>query len=148
MAVQRDDPYGQFNFLVDLGAGTEGPQAGFQECSQIGTVVELFEYRNGNDRTNAVRKIPGLARVPDVTLKRGLIGALDLYNWLDDVRNGSRSARTVIVQLQNEDRTDVVMTWRLLGAFPVRHFCGPLHARATDVVIEELTLAVERVELE
>jgi phage tail-like protein len=148
MAVQRDDPYGQFNFLVDLGTGAEGPSAGFQECSQIGTIVELFEYRNGNDKTNEVRKVPGLAKVPDVTLKRGVIGALDLYRWLDDVRNGVRGARTVTIQLQNEDRSDIVLTWKLHGAFPVRHFCGPLNAKSTDVAIEELTLAVERVELE
>ena len=31
MAVMRDRPYAQFNFLIDLGAGaTDGPQAGFQ----------------------------------------------------------------------------------------------------------------------
>lgn len=148
MAVQRDDPYGQFNFLVDLGGGAEGPQAGFQECSAIGTVVDVIEYRNGNDRANEVRKLAGLARVPDVTLRRGVIGALDLYRWLDEVRNGARAARTVTISLQNEDRTEIVLTWKLLGALPVRHLCGPLHAKGTDVAIEELTLAVERVELE
>jgi phage tail-like protein len=148
MAVQRDDPYGQFNFLVEFGAGTEGPKAGFQECSPIGTIVEVFEYRNGNDRANEVRKIAGLSRVPDVTLKRGVIGVLDLYNWINDVRNGGRSARNVLVQLQNEDHTSIVLTWKLFGALPVRHFCGPLNATSTDVTIEELTLAVERVELE
>jgi phage tail-like protein len=148
MAVQRDDPYGQFNFLVDFGAGTDGPQAGFQECSPIGTIVEVFEYRNGNDKANEVRKIAGLSRVPDVTLKRGVIGVLDLYNWINDVRNGGRSARNVLVQLQNEDHTSIVLTWKLFGALPIRHFCGPLNATSTDVTIEELTLAVERVELE
>ena len=148
MAVQRDDPYGQFNFLVDLGGGADGPSAGFQECSQIGTVVELFEYRNGNDKANEVRKIAGLSRVPDITLKRGVIGALDLYNWLNDVRNGGRSARNVLIQLQNEDKTQTVLTWKLFGAVPVRHFCGPLNGKSTDVAIEELTLAVERLELE
>ena len=30
MAILRDRPYVQFNFLVDLGSGsTEGPEAGF-----------------------------------------------------------------------------------------------------------------------
>ena len=34
MAVQRDRPYVQFNFLVDLGTGdTTGPEAGFQEIN-------------------------------------------------------------------------------------------------------------------
>jgi hypothetical protein len=49
MAVLRDRPYTQFNFLVDLGDGvTEGPTAGFQEVSGIGMEVTVTEYRNGN----------------------------------------------------------------------------------------------------
>ena len=109
MAVQRDRPYAQFNFLVDLGTGeTDGPQAGFQECSEIGMSVDVIEYRNGNDKENSVRKLTGLARYPDVTLKRGIIGSLDLYQWLNEIRNGSETAyRTVTVQLMNEDHTSV-----------------------------------------
>ena len=72
MAVLRDRPYVQFNFLVDLGDGnTEGPEAGFQEISGIGMEVTLAEYRNGNERENAVRKISGLTRAYNVTLNRG-----------------------------------------------------------------------------
>ena len=72
MAVLRERPYGQFNFLVDLGTGsTDGPDAGFSECSEISMSVDVIEYRNGNEKENAVRKITGLTRVPDVTLKRG-----------------------------------------------------------------------------
>ena len=49
MAVLRDRPYCQFNFLVDLGDGnTDGPRAGFQEVSAISTEVAVSEYRNGN----------------------------------------------------------------------------------------------------
>ena len=45
MAVLRDNPYGDFNFLVDLGTGeTEGPEAGFQECSAIGMEVAAVSY--------------------------------------------------------------------------------------------------------
>ena len=90
MAVLRERPYAQFNFLVDLGNGnTEGVQAGFQECSAIGMSVDVIEYRNGNDKENSVQKLTGLARYPDVTLKRGVIGSLDLYEWLNDIRNGN-----------------------------------------------------------
>ena len=128
--------------------GTDGPQAGFQECSPIGTIVEVFEYRNGNDKTNEVRKIAGLSRVPDITLKRGVIGVLDLYKWLNDVRNGGRARATVRSSFRTRTTPSIVLSWKLLGALPVRHFCGPLNATSTDVAIEELTLAVERVELE
>ena len=150
MAVLRDFPYAQFNFLVDLGTGsTDGPQAGFQECSEIGMAVDVIEYRNGNSRANDVRKLTGLARYPDVTLRRGIIGSLDLYDWLNDIRNGEQGAvRTVTIQLQSEDHTAVVMTWQLFRARIVKHVSGPLNARGTDVAMEELTLAYERLEQE
>jgi phage tail-like protein len=150
MAVQRDRPYAQFNFVVDLGTGaTDGPQAGFQECSEIGMSVDVIEYRNGNDKENGVRKLTGLARYPDVTFKRGIIGSLDLYQWLDDVRNGNQSAfRTVTVQLMSEDHASVAQVWKLLRARIIKHVSGPFNARATHVAMEEITLAYERLEME
>ena len=109
----------------------------------------VAEYRNGNDKENAVRKITGLQKATDVTLKRGVIGSLNLYRWLDQIRNGDQNAlRTVTIQLQNEDHTEVVMTWKLLRARIIKHVCGPLNAKGTDVAMEELTLAYERLEME
>jgi phage tail-like protein len=150
MAVQRDRPYVQFNFLVDLGTGnTEGPQAGFQECSGIGMEVTVSEYRPGNAKENSVMKITGLNKSTDVTLKRGVIGSLDLYNWLNQIRNGDQTAlRTVTIQLQNEDHTATVQTWKLLRARVIKHTSGPLNAKGTDVAMEELVLAYERLEME
>jgi phage tail-like protein len=150
MAVLRDKPYVQFNFLVNLGDGnTDGPEAGFQECSNIGMEVTVAEYRRGNDKENSVRKITGLNKATDVTLKRGVIGSLNLYNWLNDIRNGNQNAeRTVIIQLQTEDHSDVVQTWKLLRARIIKHVSGPLNAKGTDVAMEELTLAYERLEME
>lgn len=150
MAVQRDRPYVQFNFLVDLGTGnTDGPDAGFQEISNIGMEVTVAEYRNGNEKENSVRKITGLNKATDVTMKRGVIGSLTLYNWLNQIRNGDQNAlRNIVVQLQNEDHTAVVQTWKLLRARIIKHVSGPLNAKGTDVAIEELTVAYERLEME
>jgi|SRR5262252_5554815 len=150
MATLRERPYTQFNFLVDLGNGvTDGPQAGFQEVSAIGMEVAVAEYRTGNSKENSVMKITGLNKATDVTLKRGVIGSLDLYNWLDQIRNGDQSAlRTVVIKLQNEDHTAVVQTWRLLRARIVKHISGPFNAQGTDVAMEELVLAYERLEME
>src|SRR5262249_60765032 len=108
--VLRDRPYVQFNFLVDLGNGiTDGPQAGFQDLSNVGMEVTVAEYRTGNQKENSVQKITGLNKAADVTLKRGAIGSLRLYNWLGQIRNGDQAAyRTVTIQLQNEDHTQVV----------------------------------------
>src|SRR5690349_1347640 len=150
MAVLRERPYVQFNFLVDLGTGTtDGPEAGFQEVSNIGMEVTVAEYRNGNDKENSVRKITGLNKATDVTLKRGVIGTLTLYSWLHQIRNGAEDAlRNVVIQLQNEDHSNVVLTWKLKNARIIKHVSGPFNAKGGEVAMEELTLAYERLEME
>lgn len=149
MATMRDRPYTQFNFSVDLGDGnTEGARAGFQEMSDIGTSVAVIEYRNGNSKENSPIKLNGLARASNVTLKRGVIGSLDLYQWLDQIRNGDQNAlRTVTIQLMSEDHSAVVQTWKLLRARIIKHTSGPLNAKGNDVAMEEIVLACERIEL-
>ena len=150
MALLRDRPYNQFNFLVDLGTGnTDGPEAGFHEISGIGMEVTVAEYRNGNSRENGVQKITGLNKMTNVTLRRGIIGSLNLYSWLDQIRNGDPGAlRTVTIQLQTEDHTAVVQTWKLLRARIIKHTSGPLNAMGHCVAMEELVLAYERLEME
>jgi phage tail-like protein len=149
MAVLRDRPYVQFNFLVDLGSGsTDGVDAGFQEISGIGMEVTVSEYRNGNEKENSVRKITGLNKSTDVTMKRGVIGSLTLYAWLNQIRSGDQGAlKDVVIQLQNEDHTAVVQVWKLLRARIIKHTSGPFNAKGTDVAMEELVLAYERLEM-
>jgi phage tail-like protein len=150
MAVMRDRPYVQFNFLVDIGTGDPmAVDGGFQDVSGLGSTVDIIEYRTGNSKENGPMKITGLNRVIDVTLRRGLIGSLGLHQWFDEVRNGSQtSMRTVTISLQTEDRTSIAMTWKLLRARPIKHTSGPFNAQGSDVAIEELVLAYERLEIE
>ncbi len=150
MATFRERPYVQFNFLVDLGDGnTNGPQAGFQEISGIGMEVTVSEYRTGNFKENSVMKITGMNKSTDVTMKRGVIGSLDLYQWLNQIRNGDQTAlRTVTIQLMSEDHTTVVQAWKLMRARIIKHTSGPLNAKGTDVALEELVVAYERLEME
>ena len=150
MAVHRDRPYVQFNFLVNLGTGnTDGPEAGFQEASGIGMEVTESEYRKGNERENGVRKITGMHKFGNVTLKRGVIGSASLDNWLNDIRNGNQNAlRTVTIQLQNENHSAVVRAWKLIRTRITKHTSGPFNAKGTDVAVEEILLKYERLELE
>jgi phage tail-like protein len=150
MAVLRDRPYPDFNFLVDLGTGnTDGPLAGFEEVILPEIWLDVLEYRNGNEKENNVRKLTGLSHCTNLVLKRGVIGSLDLYQWFNDVRNGNQTAlRTVTVQLMSEDHTAVVQTWKVQRARPVRLRWGPLHGRGREPLVEHLELAVERLEME
>jgi len=149
MAELRERPYSQFNFTVNLGTGdTDSVQAGFQEVSGMGMEITIAEYRNGNEKDNAPRKITGTYKVPDITLKRGVIGALDLYEWLDQVRIGAQdSLRTVTIQLLSEDRSATAMEWKLSNARPMKYTGPSLNGKGTDVAVEELVLACERIDM-
>jgi len=150
MAEFRERPYSQFNYWVDLGTGdTESAQAGFQEVSGLGMEINIAEYRAGNEKDNTTRKVTGTYKVPDVTLKRGLIGSLDLYEWLDQVRNGAQDAlKTVKIHSRSEDRTTTVQSWKLTNARPIKYTGPSFNAKGTDVAVEELVLACERIDLE
>ncbi|ABC63950.1 phage tail protein [Erythrobacter litoralis] len=150
MATLKQRPVNQFNFLVDMGNGnTDGPDAGFQEVSGMGMEVALAEYRNGNSLENSVMKVNGLIKATDATFKTGIIGSLTLYQWLDDIRNGAVSAmRTVTVSLMSEDHSETIMTWKLIRARIMKHTSGPLNAKGTDVAMQEMVLAYERLEME
>lgn len=151
MAEFRDTPYSVFNYLVNLGDGSEATVlGGFSEVSGLNAEVTIAEYRNGNSKTNYVTKIPAINKSGDVTLKRGVIGADNIYTWLEQVRSGDVTAkRNVEIKLTNENPTNLsaVVTWKLLGAMPIKWTGPTLTAKGgSDVAIEELVLAVEHIE--
>lgn len=149
MATLVQRPANQFNFLVDIGGGSDGVDAGFQEVSGIGMEVTVAEYRNGNSNENSVIKVTGMNKSTDVTLKRGIIGSLTLYNWLNDIRNGATNAmRLVTIQLQSADHQQIIMTWKLQNARITKHTSGPFNAKGNEVAMEEMVLAYERLEME
>jgi len=141
--IQRDTPYGAFNFLVNLGGNDVS--GGFSDVSGLVTEMTVAEYREGADRENHVRKIPGVHKVGDVTLKRGLVGTSDLFDWIKQTRvEGYKAKRTVKIQLQDEGRTGIVATWILTGAMPLK-LTGPTLAGkgGGDVAMEEVVLSCE-----
>jgi phage tail-like protein len=152
MAVERERPYGQFNFrvVIENGPDAASTKAAFQEVSGLGMEITVSEYRAGNFKDNAPIKVTGTYKVPDITLKRGVIGDLTtLYEWINQVRGGSQTAlRTVTIELQSEDHTSTVQSWKLTNARPTKYTGPSLSGKGTDVAIEELVLASERIDLE
>jgi len=152
MAIERERAYNAFNFhvVIENGPDAASTRAGFQEVSGLGLEITVAEYRTGNAKANGVQKITGTFKVPDVTLKRGVIGDLDtLYGWINEVRNGSQTAlRTVTIELWDEAHNGAVQSWKLTNARPIKYTGPSLSGKGTDVAIEELVLASERIDLE
>jgi phage tail-like protein len=142
----RQTPYGAFNFLVEIDGQEFG---GFSDVSGLGSEITVAEYRNGNDRVNHVRKVPGMHKVSDVTLKRGIVNSTDLWAWISLTRTASVNAqRAVTVTLLDEAR-NAVQSWRLRGVIPLKYSGPSLSAKGGgDVAMEELVLSAEDFEIE
>lgn len=151
MATFRENPYGAFNYLVSLGGaqgdGSEGTiVGGFSDVSGLGFEVSYSDYRNGNDRINTVRHVPNTFKNDEITLKRGLVGSLDLFTWLKGVRDGVADPRNVTITLLDEAR-NTVATFKLTNA-QVKKWTGPTLAAkgGGEVAMEEIHLVHEGIE--
>ena len=140
MAVMRDRPYLNSNFLVDLGTrDRHSVTAGFAEV--IFPTFTIGSPPPGSD--------PAGAQVSSrLILKRGLIGALDLYSWWSSAPRGKTpKRRTVKIELLGEDHSTVLMTWRFRKAYPATLSYSPLRATEGSVVMETVELAFDSVEM-
>lgn len=143
----RETPYGAFNFLVNLnssGVDATSVLGGFSDVSGLGTEITVAEYRNGTEKENHVRKVPGVHKVSDVTLKRGIVSSKDLWAWINRVRTHGRSEqRDVVITLRDEAGKDV-QSWTLRGVVPLKYTGPTLAAKGGgDVAMEELVLSAE-----
>lgn len=141
-------PFLQMNFVVDMGLGTDTEGlAGFQECNGLGTELSVIEYRPGSYKDNNVQKLNGLSKQTDVTLKRGYMGTTKVFELLEQIRKGDKAAiRDMTVTLQDQEHKAVV-TWTLHDARVTKVTYGPLNGKGTDVAMEELVIAYQRLEM-
>jgi phage tail-like protein len=93
-----------------------------------------------------MRKIEGVHKVGDVTLRRGVVDSAGLWSWMEEGRNsGAKSLRSVIVTQRDEDN-DPVRVYKLAGVTPMQ-YKGPELGGSGEVAIEELVLSVESLEV-
>jgi phage tail-like protein len=145
--ANRTAPYGAFNYTVNFDGGEIF--GGFSDVSGIGTEMTIAEYRNGNEKENHVRKIGGVHKVSDVTLKRGIIDSESLFAWIKATRtDGPAAQKTVAITLFDEAQSPV-QSWILRGVIPMK-YTGPTLAGkgGGDVAMEELVLSAEGLEIE
>jgi phage tail-like protein len=143
MPSVRQDPYLDFNFLVEI---EEVAAAAFREAELPEGRIEAIAYREGTDRTSAARLLPGRVEYGPLVLRRGFAGDASLYQWWHEVAQGNIDRRNVSVILLDEQRQEVAR-WNLRRAWPTKWSGPSLNALGNEVAIETLELAHEGVEL-
>jgi phage tail-like protein len=132
-------PLSKFHFIIDWG----GTRIGFTEVSGLDIQVEVMEYREGSSKEYNVRKMPGLHKYANITMKRGLVkGDNEFFNWINLTLANKTERRDMTISLLDEEHKPVV-TWKVNNAFPVKYIGPILNATSSEVAIESLEIAHE-----
>jgi phage tail-like protein len=138
---QRVDPYGSFNFLVEIDGIA---RAAFSEVSGLESETTVIEYRSGSEF--GTRKLPGLTKYANIVLKRGITQDADLWNWRQSIVEGNIQRRNGTIILLDDDRTEVVR-WIFREGWPCKWEGPALNAKNNEIAIETLEIAHEGLEL-
>lgn len=138
-----DYPMTSLHFEVKWGDSNN--TVSFSEVSGLTMESEPIEYRGGGEVSLTPRKIPGLKKYGNVTLKRGIISEENgFWEWWNTIQSGTVERRTVTVSLLNEEH-DPVMNWEIADAWPTKVEGPGLNATGNEIAVETLEFAHEGV---
>ncbi len=140
--AQRNDPYSALNFLVEIDGISI---AAFRECSGLTSEMTIVEYRNGSE-PNSVRKLPGLRKYTNITLKRGITKDRQLWDWHKAALDGNVQRKNGSIVLL-DDSGQEVLRWNFRAGWPSKYEAPALNATSNEVAIETLEIAHEGFEL-
>lgn len=140
---KRVDPYGNYNFLVEIQGIT---RAAFQEASGFDSSIDVVEHREGGENTT-LRKLPAMTKYSNITLKWGTTDDRDLYDWHRQWVTGDPAAQRkngsiVLLDRQGQEK----VRWNFFNAWPAKWTGPSFNAEGNDVSIETLELAHEGLE--
>jgi phage tail-like protein len=141
--ASRHDPFSAFNFLVEIDGVTV---AGFSECAGLNAESDVIEYRVGSEEAT-MRKLPGMKKYTNITLKRGLTDNKDLWTWRKHVLDGRTQRQSGAVVLLNEARQPA-LRWTFREGWPAKWDGPSLNGKNNEVAIETLEIAHEGLVLE
>jgi len=141
---KRNDPLGQFNFLIEIDGVVKG---GFSEVSGLTTDTNIVEYREGHEQQGTTRKLPGLMKYNNVVLKRGWTKDRSLWDWRKKVIDGKTQRASGAIVLLDEARNEA-LRWNFREGWPSKWEGPALNAKTSEVAIETLEIAHEGLVLE
>ena len=121
--------------------------ASFTELVGIASDIEPSEYWESKGDSVQVKKLPGKAKPPTVTLKRGMNGSLELWAWHEAVRTGSMSAarKSCSLTMFNAEGQPVARYW-LEKAWPSSMDLAGLKVGASEALVETVTLTADYIQ--
>jgi phage tail-like protein len=141
MPNRRDfDHIGNYNFKVEIEGITVGA---FQEVGGLEVITEVIESQNGDDLT--LRKRPGRTHYSNIILRRGYTANEELWAWMRTVINGTVERKAGSIILLADDASEI-LRYNFFEGWPCRWKGFELDGKGIGVSVEELEIAVEKIE--
>ena len=140
--MARNDPYAQFNYLIEIDGVTAG---GFTEVGGLTMEQDIIEYREGSD-TATVRKLAGLRKYSNVTLKRGYTQNRELWEWRKTTIDGLTERKAGAIILRDE-AGEPVLRWQFREGWVSKYEGPALKSTANEAAVESVEIVVEDIEL-
>jgi len=120
--------------------------AGVTHVRGLAQTSELIAHRDGAE-AGSTHLVPGKTSYGPVTLVRRAGGDDAFARWAKAVREGASTARKDVRVEIHDRESGRTMVWRLTRAVITKYEGPSLNATSTDVAIEEIVLACERIEM-
>lgn len=132
-------PLPKFHFQVKWDANVMS----FQEVSGLDIQSEEIKYRHGDNPEFSVVKMPGLKKVGNVTMKKGIFkGDNKFFDWFKEIKMNTIKRVPVTISLLDEAGAPT-MVWTLANAWPTKITGTDMKAEGNEVAIESIEIVHE-----
>lgn len=117
----------------------------FKECTGLESSNEVVESTSIDEQGKAlVQKFPGQLKWSNITLKRGVDTARQLWDWRQQVLDGdiAGARKTGTITVIDWKKTDIVV-YTFVQAWPCRYSAPGLNAAGNEILVEEIEIAHE-----
>ena len=139
----RNDPLAGFSFILDI----QGMRAGFAEVDGLTTDTDIVDYREGDEEvTVTVGRLPRTRKHANIILKRGFTDSKDRWEWRKQVIEARTQRLDGTITLLDKSRKPAIV-WKFFEGWPCNWIGPPINDENSAVAIEEMVVAVQRLEL-
>jgi phage tail-like protein len=140
------DPLASYSFGVEITGVTI---AQFKEVSGLGVSIGVIENRSNQVGGHGVlQKMPGSVKYDDIHLSRGKVADPAFWEWIKTVQDGKidqarKDGSIILFDVMHGE----VTRFNFFNGWPSRVDIGKLSAGADSVLLESVTITIERLEV-
>lgn len=112
----------------------------FQEVSGLTSEIGTEEINEGGEN-RFTHRVPTRAKFPNLILRRGLAKESRLIKWFDDAVDRLVIEPAVVLVSLLDEKHDPLVSWKIIGAYPVRWAISDFKAQENALVIETVELS-------